>query len=483
MNIQPNKFESENKFFRIEHDGLGEMKIPLGVYYGIHTKRAMLNFPLSGCHLDACFIRSFAMVKEACATVNLELGYLDETVGKAIIIACKEVRSGKFDSSIMVDPFQGGAGTSTNMNFNEVIANRAIEILGGNLGDYSIVHPVDHVNLHQSTNDVFPTALKIATLTMLTDLEKVVAGLQEDLQRKEQEFAEIVKVGRTQLMDAVPMTMGMTFGAFSDAIARDRWRIFKCRERIKKVNLGGTAIGTGLGAPRDYILQVATTLRNITGLPVSRAENLIDSTQNVDSFVEVSGMLKSYAVNLMKIANDLRLLNSGPHTAFGEITLPPIQTGSSIMAGKINPVLPEAAVQVALQVMGNDQTVTLSASLGQLELSQFLPLLAYNILESLKLLVNITGKFAVDCVRGITVNASNCRKHVESSYALATVMVPFLGYDGVEKLMADCKASGRSLRDEICFQGIVEQDYVNELLSPQRLCKQGFTSDEKKLFK
>ncbi|WP_321404360.1 aspartate ammonia-lyase [Maridesulfovibrio sp.] len=471
--------ESGNNDFRIEKDSLGEMKIPADAYYGIHTRRAMLNFPLSGQRLHERFIRAFAQVKEACAAVNMKLGYLDESTGRAVIAACRDVSSGKLNDSIMVDPYQGGAGTSTNMNLNEVIANRAVEILGGEFGDYGLVHPVEHVNMHQSTNDVYPTALKVAVFTLLVDLEKEVSKLQEVLQAKESEFSRIVKVGRTQLMDAVPMTLGMTFGAFSDAVARDRWRLFKCRERIKKVNLGGTAIGTGLGAPREYILQVAGELKNLCGLPVSRSENLIDATQNTDSMVEVSGMLKSYAANLMKISNDLRLLGSGPETGIGEVKLPPRQCGSSIMAGKVNPVIPESVAQVALQVMGNDQTITLAASMGQLELNQFMPLLAHNLLNSLSLLLNVSGSFTRNCVQGISANEDRCRKHVESSDALATVLVPFLGYSRVEKIVDACRSSGRSLRDEIIFQGLADADEVDELLSPQRLCKQGFTPGEK----
>ena len=472
--------ESGKCAFRLEKDALGEMEIPAEAYYGIHTRRAMLNFPLSDCRIHERFIRAFGQVKEACAAVNMKLGFLDQRIGKAVLTACKDVSSGKLSSSIVVDPYQGGAGTSTNMNFNEVIANRAIEILGGRHGEYGLVHPVDHVNMHQSTNDVYPTALKVAALALLVDLEKEVSKLQEELQRKESEFSQVVKVGRTQLMDGVPMTMGMTFGAFSDAVARDRWRIFKCRERIKKVNLGGTAVGTGLGAPRDYILQVAGELKNICGLPVSRAENLVDATQNSDSFVEVSGMLKSYATNLMKISNDLRLLSSGPATGLGEIKLPARQCGSSIMAGKINPVIPESVVQVALQVMGNDQTLTLAASMAQLELNQFMPLLAHNLLNSLSLLVNVTRSFSRNCVQGISPDIERCRMHVESSYALATVLVPVHGYDFVEKLVNSCRKSGRTLRDEIIFQGVAGADEVDELLSPQRLCKQGFTLDEVK---
>jgi len=279
-------------------------------------------------------------------------------------------------------------------------------------------------------------------------------------------------------MDAVPMTLGMTFGAFADAVARDRWRIFKSRERIKKVNLGGTAIGTGLGAPRDYILKVTENLRHITGLPVSRAENLVDATQNMDSFVEVSGMLKAYAANLMKIASDLRLLSSGPATGLGEISLPALQAGSSIMAGKINPVMPEAITQVALKVMGNDQTITLAASMGQLELNHLMPLLAHTLLESLTLLNNATRGLAEGCITGITPNRKRCQQHVDQSGALATTLVPALGYNQVEKLLADAAISGRTVRDEAVHQGIASAETMDELLSPKRLCKLGFTPGE-----
>jgi len=332
--------------------------------------------------------------------------------------------------------------------------------------------------MHQSTNDVYPTALKVAALNLLMELETNVSRLQEDLQQKEHEFRDVVKVGRTELTDAVPMTLGMTFGAFADAVARDRWRIFKSRERIKKVNLGGTAIGTGLGAPRDYILKVTDSLNRITGLPVSRAENMVDATQNMDSFVEVSGMLKAYATNLMKISSDLRLLSSGPATGIGEISLPPLQAGSSIMAGKINPVMPEAVTQTALRVMGNDQTITLASALGQLELNHLLPLLTHALLESLTLLINATKGLTDNCISGIESNRKRCRNHAEQSTTLATVLVPALGYDRVEKLLAEAKASKRTVREEVMFQKIALSEAIDELLSPKRLCKLGFTPDE-----
>ncbi|MCJ2164377.1 MULTISPECIES: aspartate ammonia-lyase [unclassified Pseudodesulfovibrio] len=463
--------------FRLEHDGLGELAVPVDAYYGIHTLRAVRNFPFSGYRLHPAFIRAFAQVKLACAKTNMLLGYLPEEYGWAICDACTEIASGKLHDQIVVDPFQGGAGTSTNMNLNEVIASRAAELLGARRGDTSRVHPILHVNMHQSTNDVYPTALRVAVLFLLTDLETSVASLQEAFQGKEAEFRDVVKAGRTELTDAVPMTMGMSFGAFADAVARDRWRLFKCRERLKKVNLGGTAIGTGLGAPRDYVLSVAGSLAAITGLPLSRAENLVDATQNMDTFVEVSGMLKACAATLMKIASDLRLLSSGPKTGLGELTLPPLQTGSSIMAGKINPVMPEAVTQAALRIMANDQTISLAAAMGQLELNHLLPLLAHSLLESLTLLVNSCRGLA-KCTDGIQADREQCRAHVERSGALATVLVPLLGYDRVERLMADAQASGRTVRDEAVLCGVASVEALDRLLSPKRLCKLGYTPEE-----
>lgn len=463
---------------RIERDGLGETPIPADVYWGIHTSRAVRNFPFSGYRLHPAFIRAFAQVKLACARTNALLGHLAGECGPAVIKACAELASGKLHDQIVVDAFQGGAGTSTNMNFNEVIASRAAELLGGERGDRELVDPLRHVNMHQSTNDVYPTALRVAVLTLLTELEEELASLQESLQRKEAEFRDVVKVGRTELMDAVPMTLGMTFSAFAEAVARDRWRVFKCRERIKRVNLGGTAIGTGLGAPRDYVLAVAGELAAVTGLPVSRAENLVDATQNADAFVEVSGMLKACAANLLKIASDLRLLSSGPAAGLGEIVLPPLQAGSSIMAGKINPVMPEAVTQAALRVMGNDQVVTMAAGLGQLELNHLLPLIAHSLLESLTLLTASCRGLATDCVDGIQARPEQCRRHVEQSAALATVLVPALGYGTVERIVGEAREQGVTVAARIEAAGIASGEAVERLLSPRRLCKLGFTPEE-----
>lgn len=458
---------------RIEQDGLGQLEIPSTAYYGIHSLRAKNNFPLSGYAMPKEFIAAMAMVKQASAVTNTDLKFLDQDRGAAIVRACEEMAAGLLHDQVIVDPFQGGAGTSFNMNMNEVLANRAIEILGGELGDYSLVHPLNHVNMHQSTNDVFPTALAVAGLNLLKELETAIERLQACLQDKEQAFQDVVKAGRTELTDAVPVTLGMEFSAFAEAVGRDRWRVFKCRERLKKVSLGGTAVGTGVGAPRDYILKAAANLKQITGLPISRAENLVDATQNLDRFVEASAMLKAYGSNLIKICNDLRMMASGPDTGFQEITLPAVQTGSSIMAGKINPVVMEAAVQVGLQVLANDQTTTLVASMGQLELNHLAPLLAHAFLESLILLKNITPVLAENC-RGIVANKTVCAENARKTSALATVLVPHLGYGRVEGLVKKAQARGCSLLDVLDGENDLDQKWVKDLLSPKSLYKLGF---------
>ncbi|UJX42587.1 aspartate ammonia-lyase [Desulfovibrio sp. JY] len=459
---------------RQESDALGARQLPEGALYGIHTLRAIENFPVSETRLFPEFIRAYAMVKAACAKANLDTGHLDPGKAGAIVAACDEVADGRHADQFLVDPYQGGAGTSTNMNVNEVVANRALQLLGHAPGEYDFLSPLGHVNLHQSTNDTYPTALKVAALWLLKDLEAATARLQEVFQEKEAAFAHVVKVGRTECMDAVPLTLGMEFGAFAEAISRDRWRIFKCRERIKQVSLGGTAVGTGLGAPREFIFRAAEHLRNLTGLPLSRAENLVDATANADPFVEVSGILSAYAANLLKISSDLRLLASGPATGIGEIRLPALQAGSSIMPGKVNPVIPECVGQVALRVAANHQALTLAAGLGQLQINQFLPLVTQSLLESLRLLRQASRIFADKCVAGITADEARCRELVEKSHALATVLVPALGYEAVSKLMAASEAKGVPLAEHLEAAGILSRDAAAALLSPKRMRKLGY---------
>src|SRR5512145_2302130 len=379
--------------FRTETDLLGTRKVPADALHGIYTERAIDNFPLALRPVNPALIHAYGAVKLACARANHELGCWDNAKAHAIETACMEMMEGRLDAAIRVDALQGGAGTSTNMNVNEVLANRALQILGRPLGDYQTVSPLEDINRHQSTNDTYPTALKVAAIQSLRLLQPNVIGLLEAFQRKEQEFSRIVKVGRTQLQDAVLITLGREMGAYAEAFARDRWRIYKCEERLRIVNLGGTAIGTGLGAPRRFIFIVVDRLREITKLGLARAENLVECTQNADVFVEVSGILKACATNLLKISTDLRLLTSGPDAGFGEIHLPPRQAGSSIMPGKVNPVIPEAVSQAAIVVMANDQALTTACSMGSLELNAFLPLIADALLGSLDLLANACSVF------------------------------------------------------------------------------------------
>lgn len=442
-------------------------------FIGPETQKAVHNFAFSDENFDNCLIKAMGMVKLACCTTNTNLGYLAKDIGNSIEITCQELIDGLYDDYIVIDPYQGGAGTSLNMNVNEVLAYFASKKVDG-----LIVNPLQHVNLHQSTNDVFPTAVKIAVLYRLKELETKTAELQASLQVKEQEFANVIKLGRTELMDAVPMTLGMEFGAYAEAISRDRWRVFKCRERIKTVNLGGTAIGTGLGAPRQYILRVNEELKNICGLAVSRSENLIDATQNLDSFAEVSGILKAMAVNLLKISNDLRLLNSGPNGGLSEIELPELQKGSSIMPGKVNPVMPEAISQIALQVMSNDSLIGLAAGLGQLELNHYLPLLAHNILKSIKLLSKASSLFSEKCIKGIKPRINNCRNNVINSTSLATYLIPLFGYDKVEEIIKKATLTDQSIKQIILLEELLTEEEFNELLKPQRMYKLGFSEED-----
>jgi len=391
--------------FRVETDLLGTKQIPADALWGIHTVRAKENFPLSGRPVHAELIKAFGEVKLACAQTNKQLGFWNDIIkAEAIENACFEMSEGLLNDHILVDALQGGAGTSTNMNVNEVIANRALQLLGEKPGSYEIISPLDDINLHQSTNDTYPTALKIAAIRLLRNLEQSVLNLQEAFQQKEKEFAHIVKIGRTQLQDAVLTTLGREMSAYAEAFNRDRWRIYKCEERLRVVNLGGTAIGTGLGAPKQFIFRVVDRLRENTNIGLARAENLIDGTQNTDVFVEVSGILKAHATNLLKISNDLRLLSSGPDAGFGELTLPAKQAGSSIMPGKVNPVIPEAVAQIAIRIMGNDQIISHACSAGNLELNQFMPLIADALLENLSLLNNACIIFREHCVLGIVAN-------------------------------------------------------------------------------
>jgi len=466
--------------YRTEHDLLGTRQVPADALHGIYTERAIENFPLALRPVNPALIHAYGAVKLACAQTNHELGWWDESKTRAIEAACVEMIEGRLDAAICVDALQGGAGTSTNMNVNEVLANRALQLLEKPLGDYQTVSPLEDINLHQSTNDTYPTALKVAAIQSLRLLQREVVGLLEEFQRKEQQFAGIVKVGRTQLQDAVLITLGREMSAYSEAFARDRWRIYKCEERLRTVNLGGTAIGTGLAAPRQYIFRVVERLRAITNLGVARAENLVECTQNADVFVEVSGILKACATNLLKIATDLRLLASGPDAGFGEIKLPARQAGSSIMPGKVNPVIPEAVSQAAIVVMSNDQAIAQACAMGNFELNAFLPLIADALLENLDLLRNACRIFREQCVAGIEADASRCRSHVEGATASLTAMVELLGYEKVQTLAARVRSEGKSVRDVVIEDGCLSPEQFDRLISPENVSRLGSPPSEDK---
>jgi aspartate ammonia-lyase len=463
---------------RIEHDLLGEREVPALAYYGIHTVRALENFPVSGLPLHGELIRALAQVKKAAALANLKAGLLEPRVGEAIIAACDEVAAGSLHQWFLVDPFQGGAGTSTNMNANEVIANRAIELLGGERGDYRLVHPNDHVNMSQSTNDVYPTAVRVAALRLLLPLVQGMSDLQGALQAKEAEFAGILKIGRTEMQDAVPVTLGQEFAAWAQAIQRDWWRLWKVEERLRQVNLGGTAVGTGLNADRRYLYSVVEYLAEATGLGLARAENMIDVTQNCDVFVEVSGLLKAAAVNLAKMAADLRLLSSGPRAGLGEIRLPELQAGSSIMPGKVNPVMTELATQVAYQVMAADLAITLAAQAGQLELNAFLPQIAFNLFLQLDLLGAGVRLFKDRCILGIEADQARCQELLERSFGQVTALAPHLGYQATTEVAREAYATGKPVREIVLARGLMGEQELSVVLSPSEMTKPGIAGEK-----
>jgi aspartate ammonia-lyase len=420
--------------------------------------------------VNPALIQAMALVKKACALANLETGHLAEKKARAVIAACDEVAAGKWAAQFPVDALQGGAGTSTNMNVNEVIANRALELLKAKKGDYRLIHPLGDVNLHQSTNDTYPTAIRVAAIYRLRVLSEAVAGLQGGFQQKEKEFGRIVKIGRTELQEAVPLTLGAEFSAFAEAISRDRWRTFKCEERLRGVNLGGTAVGTGLTAPRDYIFLVIEKLRDVTGLPLARGENLAGETAHADPFVEVSGILKAHAANLAKIASDLRLLN-----LLGEICLPELQAGSSVMPGKVNPVALEAAVQVGLKVMANDGIIADVVSRGTLQINEFLPLLADALLESLDLLVNV-NRLLEGHIRSITADPGRCGAYFDRSPMIVTALVPHIGYDRAAGLVkAFRQEKDKNMRSFL--ERKLGKDLVEKALSPYSLTALGYRKD------
>ena len=467
---------TENEMeFRVEKDSIGTKDVPENVYYGVQSLRAAENFHITGLNMHPEIINSLAYIKKAAAITNCEAGLLDKRRTQAIVQACDEILEGKFREDFIVDPIQGGAGTSLNMNANEVIANRAIEILGGKKGDYSVVNPNDHVNCGQSTNDVIPTAGKMTSLRLLKKLKKQLLRLHSALEQKADEFDSIIKMGRTQLQDAVPIRLGQEFKAYSVAILRDLNRMDKAMDEMRTLNMGGTAVGTGLNADESYLRRIVPNLSEISGMDLVQAYDLIDATQNLDSFVAVSGAVKACAVTLSKIANDLRLMSSGPSAGFGEINLPAKQNGSSIMPGKVNPVIPEVVNQVAFNAIGNDMTITMAAEAGQLELNAFEPIIFYCLFQSIDTIAYAVNTFVDNCVIGITANETRCRYFVENSVGIITAICPYVGYQKAAEIAKEAIKTGESVRKLIIEKGLLTKEQMDEIMDPVQMTEPGIS--------
>ncbi|HEY8166874.1 MAG TPA: aspartate ammonia-lyase [Gemmatimonadaceae bacterium] len=456
---------------RLEHDLLGERDVPSSALYGIQTLRAMENFAISGVELREfpTLIAAIAAVKEASAEANRELRLLDDDVADAIIAACREIRNGRHHDHFRVDMIQGGAGTSTNMNANEVIANRALEICGHPRGSYEIISPNSHVNLSQSTNDVYPTAIKLAMHRSIDELRGAMGALAGSFLAKGKEFAHDIKMGRTQLQDAVPMTLGQEFSAFAHTIVEDVDRLGEAQALIREINMGATAIGTGINTPPGYAERVRDHLAQITGIELITAPDLVEATADTGVFVQLSGVLKRCAVKLSKICNDLRLLSSGPRAGLGEINLPPMQPGSSIMPGKVNPVIPEVVNQVCFDIIGGDITVTMAAEAGQLQLNVFEPIIAYRLLRGMVILNRACDVLRVRCVDGITANRARMRAFVESSIGIITALVPVLGYEVATQIAKEALETGRGVYDLVCEKGLMTREELDRLLNPEEM--------------
>ncbi|UJW58502.1 aspartate ammonia-lyase [Bacillus sp. A116_S68] len=463
---------------RTERDLMGERQIPAHAYYGIQTVRAKENFPITGYPPHEELIKAFGYVKKAAAKANSQVGALNKTIAEVVMKAADEVIEGKFNDEFIVDSIQGGAGTSFNMNANEVIANRAIELLGGEKGDYLKVSPNTHVNMAQSTNDTFPTAIHIACLNLSHGLIHMLNELIETMTKKEDEFDHVIKMGRTHLQDAVPIRLGQEFGSYRRLLARDLARIKQSVDHLYEVNMGATAVGTGLNALPEYIEIVTKNLAEMTGMPFHRAENLVDATQNTDAYTQLSGAMKILAINLSKIANDLRLMSSGPRTGFNEINLPPRQAGSSIMPGKVNPVMCEVINQISFQVIGNDHTISLASEAGQLELNVMEPVLVFNLLQSFSILKNGIHVFKEFAVDGIEANIERCGELVENSVGIITAINPHVGYETAARIAKEAITSKRPVR-EICLEkGILTEEELNRILEPKEMTNPGIAAPD-----
>jgi len=458
---------------RTEHDLLGEREVPADAYYGVHTLRAIENFPITGTPISIYpeLVRALAGIKQAAAQANQALGLLDPQRADAIARACEEILGGALHEQFVVDVIQGGAGTSTNMNANEVIANRALELMGHARGDYAALHPIEHVNMSQSTNDVYPTALKVAAWFGIGRLIEAMEQLRLAFDAKAHEFADVLKMGRTQLQDAVPMTLGQEFSTYATMLGEDQERLREAASLIREINLGGTAIGTGITAHPDYAKLVCASLSKITGIELVTSPNLIEATQDCGAFVQLSGVLKRVAVKLSKTCSDLRLLSSGPRAGLNEIDLPPMQAGSSIMPGKVNPVIPEVVNQIAYEVIGNDVTVTFAAEAGQLQLNAFEPIIAHSLFKSIKHLEHGCETLTERCVRGITANRERLREMVENSIGIVTALNPYIGYANATAVAAEADATGGSVYRIVLDRGLMTQAQLDRLMRPEELTR------------
>ncbi len=466
---------------RREHDLLGDRAVPAAAYYGVHTLRALENFPITGTSISIYpdLVMALACVKQAAALANNELKLIDDEKTRAIVKACEEIREGALLDEFVVDVIQGGAGTSTNMNANEVIANRALELMGHGKGEYQYLHPVEHVNMSQSTNDVYPTAIKVALHFGIQRLIQAMAELRAAFEAKATEFADVLKMGRTQMQDAVPMTLGQEFSTYAVMLEEDEQRLKEAALLIHEINLGATAIGTGINAHPDYAPLVCQRLADITGISLITAGNLIEATQDAGAFVQLSGVLKRVAVKLSKTCNDLRLLSSGPRAGLGEINLPAMQAGSSIMPGKVNPVIPEVVNQIAFEVLGNDVTVSFAAEAGQLQLNAFEPIIGHSLFKSLMHLRNGCDTLRERCVKGITANREHMRDLVRHSIGIVTALNPYIGYTNATEVAQQALASGRSVYDLVLEKKLLSKDRLDEILRPEVLARPHYVLPER----
>ncbi len=460
--------------YRIEADSMGEVRVPADAYWGAQTQRAFENFPISGLRFQRSFIRALGLIKQAAAETNVELGLLDRKLGDAIVRAAAEVAQGKFDQDFILDIYQTGSGTSTNMNANEVISNRAIEILGGKRGSKSPVHPNDHVNKGQSSNDVIPTAIHISALEAIeTELIPALEGLHRSLESKAKEFDDVLKIGRTHLQDAVPMRLGQEFSGYASMVQHGIRRLKNLREPLSELALGGTAIGTGLNTPKEFPPRVIMRISKITGIEFREAPNRFEALGSRDAVVEASGAMKTIACSLMKIANDLRWLASGPRCGIGEILLPELQPGSSIMPGKVNPVIPEMVSMVAAQVIGNDGAITIGGQAGNFELNVMMPMMVYNLLQSIDIMAKAARMFDVKCIQGIEANRERCEELVERSLAMVTALAPKIGYDRAAQIAKESYATGRTVREIAKEQHVLPNDELERVLDPHLMTEPG----------